>query len=215
VAPRGYDARLRRERGTASRLESRRRILDAARTLFLEQGYTATTIKAIAVAAGVGTATIYAAPLSKREILLAIRDIDLAGNDEPVPLLEQDWTRVVAGEPDPQRQMALWVHHQCEITGRADPILDVLREAIGADPQLEADYAEDQRRRYVTQTAMVTLLTHWQPHQGYHWPVADGLWALLSPLTYHQLRCERQWVVDDIENWFRHLLSTAVFEVRP
>lgn len=212
MTPRTYDARLRRERGAASRQESRRKILEAARALFLERGYAGTTVKDIAHSAGVGTATIYAAPLTKRDILLAIRDVDLAGNDEPVPLLEQSWTQDVAAEPDAQRQLALWVHHQCEITGRAEPILDVLRQAIGADPQLEADRTEDERRRYVTQSGMVSLLTQWRPHHHHPWPAADALWALLSPLMYHQLHCERDWGAEDIEHWFLHLLATSVFE---
>ena len=209
--PRGYDARSRRERGATSRLETRRRVLVAARELFLARGYAATTVADIARAAGVAAATIYATPLTKRQVLLAIRDIDLAGNDDPVPLIEQSWTAEVAEEPDPERQLARWVHHQCLITDRAEPIIDVLRQAAAVDPQLAADYAEDQRRRYVTQSAMVALLTRWQPRPEHAGSVADALWTLISPLTYQQLRTERGWTGDEIEQWLVHLMRTAVF----
>lgn len=212
MTPRKYDARLRRERGTASRQESRRKILEAARTLFLEHGYAATTVKAIAESAGVGTATIYAAPLTKRDILLAIRDVDLAGNDEPVPLLEQSWTQTVAAEPDAQRQLVLWVHHLCEISGRVEPILEVLRQASAADPQLEADCAEDERKRDLTQRGMVALLTRWRPHRHHPWPTADALDVLLTPESYHRLHCERRWSADDIERWCLHMMGSSVFE---
>ena len=211
MAPRGYDARSRRERGAASRLQTRRRILEAARRLFLARGYAATTVADIAQAAGVASATIYATPLTKREILLAIRDLDLAGNEDPVPLIEQPWTVDVARQVDPEQQLALWVHHQCVITGRAEPIVDVLRQAAAMDPQLRDDYAEDQRRRYVTQSAMLALLTRWEPRPEHPGATADALWALLSPLTYHELRSERGWSPDEIELWFLHLMRTALF----
>ena len=211
MAPRSYDARSRRERGAASRLSTRRRVLVAARELFLENGYARTTIVDIAKRAGVGAATIYAAPLTKRDILLAIRDVDLAGNDDPVPLIEQRWTVEVAEEPDPERQLARWVHHQCVITGRGELIVDVLRQAAAVDGQLQADYAEEQRRRYVTQSAMVGLLTHWQPMAAHPVPVADALWALISPLNYHELRTGRGWSPDEIEQWFLHLMRHACF----
>ena len=45
------------------------RISEAARALFVERGYTATTIEAIAKEAGVGISTVYAVYGNKREIL--------------------------------------------------------------------------------------------------------------------------------------------------
>ena len=49
-------------------------IVDAARELFLEQGYGATTIDAISLKAGVAVSTVYAVFKNKRGILKAIRE---------------------------------------------------------------------------------------------------------------------------------------------
>jgi AcrR family transcriptional regulator len=49
-------------------------IVDAARDLFLEQGYGATTIDAISLKAGVAVSTVYAVFKNKRGILKAIRE---------------------------------------------------------------------------------------------------------------------------------------------
>ena len=53
---------------------TRKMIVSAAQSLFLEHGYTGTTIEAIAEQAGVATSTVYAVFGSKRGILRAIRN---------------------------------------------------------------------------------------------------------------------------------------------
>ncbi|TCO52148.1 TetR family transcriptional regulator [Kribbella antiqua] len=55
--------------------ETRIRIAQAARRLFADQGYGATSIDAIAKAAGVATRTVYSAFGTKREILSLICDL--------------------------------------------------------------------------------------------------------------------------------------------
>jgi len=55
-------------------LATQQTIIDAARDLFLEQGYGATTIDAISVRAGVAVSTVYAVFKNKRGILKAIRE---------------------------------------------------------------------------------------------------------------------------------------------
>src|SRR5258707_13168152 len=55
-------------------LATRELIVDAARELFLAQGYMATTIEAISARAGVAVSTVYAVFRNKRCILQAIRE---------------------------------------------------------------------------------------------------------------------------------------------
>ncbi len=55
-------------------LATQHMIVEAARTLFLEQGYGVTTIDAISVRAGVAVSTVYAVFKNKRGILKAIRE---------------------------------------------------------------------------------------------------------------------------------------------
>ena len=63
---------------------ARRAVLDAARTLFLERGYGATTIEGISSASEIPQATVYRLFSSKKGILKALLDTSVAGDDEPV-----------------------------------------------------------------------------------------------------------------------------------
>lgn len=55
-------------------LATRQIILEAARKLFIGQGYGGTTIEAISAEAGVAVSTVYATYKNKRGILKAIRE---------------------------------------------------------------------------------------------------------------------------------------------
>ena len=96
---RAYDSSGRKEQAR----RSRQAVLAAARELFLEQGYGATTMPAVASAAGVSVETIYKTIGSKPELLKAVLDVAIVGDDEPVPILERDMVRRIRAEPDPRR----------------------------------------------------------------------------------------------------------------
>src|SRR6201995_2311869 len=84
---RRYVSPLRRE-GAA---RTRQAVLDAARELFTAQGYTATTVEKTAGRPGVSKPTVFAAAGSKQAILKQLRDIALAGDDEPIPVARRPW----------------------------------------------------------------------------------------------------------------------------
>lgn len=67
--------------------------LEAATTLLLARGYAATSIRAIAEAATVSVPTVELAFASKPRLLKAAIDVAIAGDDQPVPMLERDWAR--------------------------------------------------------------------------------------------------------------------------
>lgn len=76
-------------------------ILDAARTLFLEQGYGTTTIESISVKAGVAVSTVYSIYKNKRGILKAIRE---AWHQESG---QREIYQSALNERDPQRRLEL------------------------------------------------------------------------------------------------------------
>ena len=69
--------------------ETRRHVIEAARQLFIENGYAGATIDAIAREAGVAPETIFATFGSKRAILAAVIDVAVGGDDQPTPLLQR------------------------------------------------------------------------------------------------------------------------------
>ena len=70
--------------------------MDAALRLFLERGYVATTIEAIAREAAVAPATVYQAFGTKQAILARVLDQAIAGDAEPAALLDRDWVKQAA-----------------------------------------------------------------------------------------------------------------------
>ena len=69
----------RRARGELLVQASRREILEAAHRLFVERGYVATSIPAIAAEAGVAVQTIYNTVGAKREVLGGVIELAVRG----------------------------------------------------------------------------------------------------------------------------------------
>ena len=97
IKPRRYESPRRREQAAATR----RAILDAAQSLFEHDGYTATTMAAIAAEAGVALKTVYVAFETKSGVLRALWHLRLRGDEDAAPVAARDWYREVLDEPDP------------------------------------------------------------------------------------------------------------------
>src|SRR5271163_1591362 len=80
-----YRSQLRAEQAEGTR----QIVLEAATRLFVERGYAATSIDAIAEAAGVGRSTVFSAAGGKSWLLKTAYDRAIVGDDEPVPLLQR------------------------------------------------------------------------------------------------------------------------------
>jgi AcrR family transcriptional regulator len=120
------DAGRRREERARQRREH---VVEAATQLFLEHGYVATTIEAIARAAAVAPATVYQAFGTKQAILARILDVTIAGDADPAALLDRDWVRQAARHPDPRQRLALVVRHASQVAARTAPVKEVMRAA--------------------------------------------------------------------------------------
>src|SRR5919201_2795088 len=100
---RRYDSSRRRAQAQATRAD----ILDAAQRLFEERGSAATTMDAIAGAAGVALKTVYVAFETKSGVLRALWNHLLRAGRDEVPVAQQEWYREIVAEPDPERQLAI------------------------------------------------------------------------------------------------------------
>src|SRR6266540_1614758 len=92
--------------GQARTRLARRAVIQAARVLFLERGYAATTIEAISEESDVPPATVYRLFSSKLGILKALLDVSIAGDDEAVPLQNRPHARALFDDPDPRNQLS-------------------------------------------------------------------------------------------------------------
>jgi len=152
----------RAEKGRPSRAEkarlTRRRIVAAAAELFLDQGYGATKLEAVAARAGVAVQTVYFHFGNKATLLKEALDVAAVGDDEPVALLERPWIEELSVEPDPVRVIELWTTSGLEIMGRVAPLLAVVRGTVGTDPDLAAQWDVNEVQRRTAYRVLADLL---------------------------------------------------------
>src|SRR5437588_7135209 len=134
---RSYDSALRREQAA----RTRRQILDAAKQLFERDGYAATSMAAIASAAGVSLKTVYLVFETKSGLLRAVWHLLLRGEEDSIPVGEQHWYREVLDEPDPEHQLLLNARNSLVVKARAGAIIEVIRDAASSDREIAALWA--------------------------------------------------------------------------
>jgi AcrR family transcriptional regulator len=197
-------------------LANRRRMLDAAETLFIRDGYAATTMTAIADEADMAVQTLYAVFGTKRAILTELVDARVAGDEQAGSLRDRDDWRAMEREPDPHRQLALLAAIATRVGGRSAAVIEVMAAAAGADPELAAMYEQHRRARLRDQRRVARSLAR----SGAVRPglterqVADIIWAIVNTRTYRALVHDRRWTPAEYERWLADLLSGALLAQR-
>jgi AcrR family transcriptional regulator len=205
---RRYDSPRRREQAEATR----RDILEAARRLFEAHGYAATTMAAIAAEAGVALKTVYVAFETKSGVLRALWHMLLRGDRDDLPVGEQPWFREVMQEPDPERQLRLNARNSRVVKERAGALMQTLRAAAPADPDIEALWSAIQSEFHANQRSIVVLLDE----KGALGPdldvdrATDILWTLNHPDVWQLLVGERGWTADRFEDWLADALCSQL-----
>jgi AcrR family transcriptional regulator len=197
---RRYDSTRRREQAAVTGRE----ILEAAQRLFEERGYAATTMAAIAAAAGVALKTVYVAFETKSGVLRSLWHLRLRGDEDDVPVGERQWFRDVLEEPDPERQLRLTARNSRAVKLRAANLMRVMRDAAGGDADIAALWQRIQDDFYANQRSIVDALADKQALAPGLDAVraADILWTLNHPDLWHLLVGERGWSADEYERWF-------------
>jgi AcrR family transcriptional regulator len=206
------EAGRRREARAAA---TRSRIVDAALRLFVEGGYAATTVEMIAREAAVAPATVYQAFGTKYAILARAFDVTVAGDSHLVAILEREWVQSLRAEEDPVRRLEIVVHHTATISARTSAIKEVLRDAAATEPQVGEFLAEDTRRRYQTQRALVQLaLDPTSRGEGTDRPEAAATYfALVNSNTYQLLVDHLGWSFEQWERWLLRILRRELLDL--
>jgi AcrR family transcriptional regulator len=205
---RRYDSTRRQEQAASTRAK----IVDAAQRLFVENGYVATSMAAIAAEAGVALKTVYAAFETKSGVLAAVWNRLLRGDDAPAPVGERDWYREVLEEPDPRRQLRLNARNARAARERFGPLLEVIRTGAPSDPDVGALWARIQSEFHDNQRAIVVTLHERDAlKKGLDVEAAsDLLWTLNHPSVYQLLVGERGWTLDRYEQWLGDVLCSQL-----
>jgi AcrR family transcriptional regulator len=211
----GEDVKAGPQRGTRRREQARatrRRITDAGLDLFVRQGYAVTTLEQIAGQAGVAVQTVYFHFGNKRTLLKEIVDVVAVGDDEPVALLDRPWMQQFRAEPDARRALTIWIRNSRAIFARIAPIMRIVRDAAGADPDMTAQWDVNQQQRFIAHSTLAQQLADKHGlRQGLSAAkAADILFALLSLDVYLLLTVERGWTPAQWQRWITNTLAEAV-----
>jgi AcrR family transcriptional regulator len=206
--------------GEATRAEktraNRRRMREAALTLFVERGYAATSIQAIAEKAGMAVQTLYFTFGSKRALLNEILDIAVAGDEEPVPTLDRPSVLAAIGDPDQRQQLREQARLAREIYQRVSPVLQVVANAASGEPEIAELWETNNTQRAVVMERLITALATKGPLRAGVDPAmaVDIALALQSPEMYHYLTERRGWSPSRWEQWTADTLITQLLPNR-
>ena len=191
-----YDLDYRRSLAEATRIK----IADAAKKLFVQNGYAVTSIKAIAAEAGVSEPTVYARFGNKKAIIEAIidsMDID-AGVFE---LLEA--VRAEVGNPG--KQLDLIVEFDLRLFERNLDVYMVASQTSSSEPELGAILEEAKARG---RAGRVVVLKAGED-AGVLRPelsvvdANDIYYAIVNPATYREMVVNCGWAPDRFEAWMK------------
>jgi TetR/AcrR family transcriptional regulator, regulator of autoinduction and epiphytic fitness len=195
---------------------ARRAVVDAARTLFIERGYQATTIDAISDRSDVPAATVYRLFSSKLGILKAVLDVSIAGDDQTSSLPERPQVAALFAEPDPDKLLAGLAGLTVAINARSGDVYRILSSAATSDPEAAALFADYQRQRAEGQGQVARALARARAlRPGLRQrDAADLVHALVSPELYRLLVVDRGWTPERYERWLASLLADQLTSPR-
>src|SRR3954467_15180508 len=122
-------------RGQARTRLARRAVVDAARDLFEEHGYVATTVDAISARSDVPAPTVYRLFSSKLGILKALLDTSIAGDDQPQAVQDRPEVAAQFAEPDVRKLLAGFAGVTTRINERTNAVYRVLVGAAASDAE--------------------------------------------------------------------------------
>jgi AcrR family transcriptional regulator len=192
--------------------ETRRRILDAAGALFVEQGYGATKLQEIADRAGVAVQTVYFTFRNKPTVLKELVDVVIAGDDEPVATMDRPWFTAVADATTATSALASLVNGTRATLERVAVITEMLRAAAATDPEIRNLWPEQRDPRYtVISTAVESVMKKPGARSGIPAGEAtDIVYALLSPELFLVLTRDRGWPPARWERWAYDTLASQL-----
>ena len=185
--------------------QTRAVVLDAAARLFGELGWADTNMRSVAKAAGVSMETVYAGFGSKGDLLAAVMDVAVVGDDLPIPLAQRD-VALVLGTGTRDERVAKAAGMSVAISSRTCELVQALTQGSATDDSLAQRLAAlDERRRgeiadYFEQVASRT-------------PTGlelDEVWLLTSAEVFHLLVHRSGWTREQHEHWLAERLLGLV-----
>jgi AcrR family transcriptional regulator len=200
VASRQYRSDQRKERARLTR----QRVVEAATAVFLERGFAGATMRLIAQRAGVSLPLVELQFGTKGRLLKAAIDIAIAGDDEPVAVLERSWTEAAARAPTVPAFLAVVAGVLGPAQQRSAGLVLAVFEAASTDAEL-ADLAQQMTaQRAATASWIVDEMRRREPSRtgASRAEEIDTVWILMDPAVFDRLTRQREWTLQRYQQWF-------------
>lgn len=181
-------------------------IVAAAKMLFLEQGYGATTIEAIAARADVAVSTVYAVFGSKRSILRAIRTAWHGSSHI------RDVTLADPMETGPEERLEMLARATRRQWETGAEVITIYTGAASADPEAAAELGEALKGRRKGMEAFAASLEANLRHGLDKTRAAAILHALCMPEVFNDLVRDAGWSPDAYQSWLACALKRELLE---
>lgn len=206
---REYDS----SRRQAQANQTRRRILDAARKLFIERGYTGATAEAIAAQADVSPQTIYAIFKNKKKILVSLMNVSPAtGVEDHTPLPQRPNVQAVAQEQDQGRQLQMFARVVANNLDQVAAVFEIMTDAARIEPDFDRIIQKLNKQRLEHMTLAVQQIAANGPfREGIGEIYArETVWTLTSGDVFLLLTRDRGWSKEDYAVWLEDMLIRAL-----
>jgi AcrR family transcriptional regulator len=190
-------------------------VLLAARELFVNNGYTPTTISDIAERAGVSPDTIYATVGPKPALLRELVETAISGTDQAMPAEQRDYVMRITAAGTAVDKITIYARAITGIQQRMAPVFLALRDAAATEPDCAELWHEIALRRATNMRAFAADLRSTGDLRDdlSNEQVADIIWSMNAAEYWVLLVRERAWTPDQftewlIDAWTRLLLRT-------
>lgn len=213
TAARGY----RSPRRETQARQTRARIIAAAARRFLARGYAGTTMRAVALDAGVALPTVELAFRTKARLLKEVIDVATAGDDEQVAMLDRQWAARAASIAGPADFIAAFARVLAGSAERAAGLAAAALEAARADEDIAAVAAQLMAQREVMAAWLVDGIMHRSAlREGTgRGDAVDAVWALMDPVIFCRLTGDRHWTTARFERWFADSVTRLLLPANP
>ena len=187
-------------------VDTRRRIIEAARQLLQRAGYDGMTVEAIAQRAQVSAQSVYALFKSKAGILTELLDQSTFGDEY------EEAVRQAMSASDPETRLRLAARIARQIHEPLSAAFDLLRGAGVVAPELAKLEQQRERLRYERQERMIISLRDAKRLRlGLnHRTARDVFWMLTGRDVYRMLVRERRWSPQKYQDWLADTLVRSL-----
>lgn len=197
------------ERPQARTRLARAAVVAAARELFAERGYAATTMEALSARASVPPATMYRLFGSKIGVLKTMLDMAAVGDDEPVAFGDRPAAQAMLALEDPRELLDALCKMTPVTMSRLAPVHQILTGAASTDREAADLFAEYIRQRQHGQGRVAARLARLGALRASvsERRAADIIHALSSPEVYRLLTVDRGWSGRQFGDWLAQTLK--------